>query len=99
MKKIRDALIRWKTNRITGTGVTMLRTGKYEKAMMYLERAIERDPENQMAWTGKGLTFAKQKRYRKAIEAYEKALGLNPSEKEREQLLGLLKSAREKMNA
>ena len=98
MKTIRDALTRWKTNRMVGRGIAMLTTGKYEKALKILEEAIERNPGNPLAWSAKGLTFAKQKRYEKAIAAYEKALTLNPSEKEREQLEGLLESAREKMN-
>ena len=97
MKIIMDALRQWKTNRIIGTGIAMLRTGKYEKAMELLEKGIEREPRSQMAWTAKGLCFAKQKRYKKAIDAYEKALTLNPSDKEREQLHGLLESAKDKM--
>ena len=88
---------RWKTNRMTGRGVFLLRLGHYDRALTLLLKVIERDPENRMAWTAKGLTLAKQGRYKPALQAYERALRLGPSEKELEQLTGLIKSAKEKL--
>ncbi len=82
---------------MTGRGVFLLRLGHYDRALGLLLKVIERDPENRMAWTAKGLTLAKQGRYKPALEAYEKALRLKPSEKELEQLTGLIKSAKEKL--
>lgn len=97
MNRIVKLLWKWKTNRMIGTGVFLLRLGEYDKALAKLDKVIERDPESHMAWTGKGLTLAKLKRYHEAIEAYEKALRLGPPPKEREQLRGLLKGARENL--
>lgn len=80
---------------MTGTGVVLLRLGHYDRALELLGRAIERDPDNHLAWTGKGLTLAKMGKNSLAVEAYEKALRLSPPEKERTQLLDLLKRAKE----
>ncbi len=91
-------LARWKTNRMTGRGVLLLRLGHYEKALELLLKVIERDPENHMAWTAKGLTLAKLGKHKTAVEAYEMGLRCGPPEKEREQLMGLLMTAREKAN-
>lgn len=99
MNRIGKLLWKWKTNRMIGTGVFLLRLGNYDRALAKLEKAIKRDPENSMAWTGKGLTLAKLKRYHEAITAYEKALRLRPPPKEREQLQGLLKSAKENLKS
>lgn len=88
---------RWKTNRMTGRGVFLLRLGHYDKALALLLKVIERDPENHMAWTAKGLTLAKQGKYKPALDAYERALRLQPPEKEREQLKGLIKTAKGKL--
>lgn len=97
MNLISEWFSKWKTNRMTGRGVFLLRLGHYDRALALLLKVIERDPENHMAWTAKGLTLAKQGKYKPAIEAYETALRLQPPEKEREQLKGLIKSAKESL--
>ena len=97
MNLISEWFGRWKTNRMTGRGVFLLRVGHYDKALALLLKVIERDPESHMAWTAKGLTLAKQGKYKPALKAYETALRLKPPEKEREQLVGLIKSAKGKL--
>ena len=97
MNIITGWLARWKTNRMTGRGVFLLRLGHYDKALDLILKVIERDPENHMAWTAKGLALAKLGKHKKAIEAYETGLRCGPPDKERKLLTGLLKNEREKM--
>ncbi|MFZ7110703.1 MAG: tetratricopeptide repeat protein [Desulfatiglandales bacterium] len=97
MMKIIDWFVTWKTNRMIGRCVFLLSIGKYDRAMKQILKVIERDSENPMAWTAKGLTLAKLGKHKKAVEAYERALRLNPPDKEREQVTGFLKLAKEKI--
>lgn len=96
MGEIMDMLRRWKIKRMTGRGVVLLKIGKYQSALNLLQKTIELDPGNQMAWTAKGLTFAKLHRHKEAIQAYNKALTLNPSDEECKQINTLLIRARER---
>lgn len=97
MMKIVNWFETWKTNRMIGRCVFLLSIGQYDKAMKQVLKVIERDCENHMAWTAKGLTLAKLGKYKMAIEAYERALHLNPPDKDREQVMGFLKLAKERV--
>lgn len=94
MKYILNLFQRWNIKRKTGYGVFLLSQGKYDKALEKLNKILELDPENHMAWAAKGLTLAKLTKYGQAIVAYEKALSLKPPPKEQERLLALLDAAK-----
>jgi len=50
----------------------------YDKALGYLEKAIDLDPKCVHAWNGKGNTLVGLKRYEEALKCYEKAIELDP---------------------
>lgn len=51
----------------------------YEQALMYFEKAIEMNPNNDFAWGDRGLMLDKQHRRDEAIESFSRALMIDPS--------------------
>jgi len=55
-----------------------LTADKTDEAMSYLEKAIEKDPENYSYYFAIGTLYEKKENYEKAIEFYQKTLDINP---------------------
>ena len=50
----------------------------YEKALKYLEKAVEINPDGYITWNNMGHAYDDLKQYDKAISVYEKAVGIKP---------------------
>ncbi|HVP58114.1 MAG TPA: tetratricopeptide repeat protein [bacterium] len=62
-------------------GTMLARTGQYEQAIPYLEKAVETDPSNADAWFNLGVTYEKMGRLDKALPVLERLTGARPAEK------------------
>lgn len=62
-------------------GTMLARTGQYEQAVPYLEKAVETDPSNADAWYNLAVTHEKMGRPDKALPMLERLTGARPSEK------------------
>lgn len=53
---------------------------KYDKALAYCNRILEKDSGNPRAWTMKGDIFAKMEEHQESVECYTRALKEDPSD-------------------
>lgn len=60
-------------------GVDLYHNESYEEALDAYEKAIELDPEHELAWYNKGLVLFSLEQYNDAVIAYKHALNINPS--------------------
>ncbi len=60
------------------TGTNLAIEGKFEEAVLMLERSLEQDPNNLMALNNLGLVFRKLGQLNKALKAYQFAIFVNP---------------------
>lgn len=67
---------------IYGIGLIESRKGNYEKAITYLNKAIEKDPKLEEAFKTRGYVYYFTKRYDKALADFKKAVSLNPKDGE-----------------
>lgn len=63
---------------LSGRGGAILATGDALGALVPLERSIELDPGNWLAWNNLGLARSKLGRPAEALDAFQRALGLRP---------------------
>jgi len=73
LKKVESQTISLMQN---GTDALIL--GKYQEALVYVNRIIEIDPEHADAWNLKGGVHKLLKEDQKAMECYDKVLNINP---------------------
>lgn len=50
------------------------------QSLQAFDRAIELDPQFEVAWYGKGKTLCLQYKYDEALEAFDQVIELNPQE-------------------
>ncbi len=53
--------------------------GKYNEALINIDKALKLAPNNAMAWEQKGKTLEKLSRYKEAYDAYNKAIEIKPN--------------------
>ncbi|MBN1802814.1 MAG: tetratricopeptide repeat protein [Candidatus Lokiarchaeota archaeon] len=53
---------------------------KYDKAIMYYDKILEKDPNEPQAWLNKGAALTNQKKYTEAIQCLAISLKLNPKD-------------------
>ena len=58
-------------------GLSLIKQGKYEKALSFLNKALEIEPDNLQALNDKGSALYYQKNYKEAIKCYNKILGIS----------------------
>lgn len=63
-------------------GYRLLKQGKYEEAIKYLDKALELDPKNAKALYSKGLLLGKNKKYQESIKCFDKILEINSNNDE-----------------
>jgi tetratricopeptide (TPR) repeat protein len=59
-------------------GTTFGKKGQYDRAIAYLNKALDINPKNADAYNFRGNAYASKGQYDKAISDYDKALELNP---------------------
>jgi len=62
-------------------GTMLARTGQYEQAVPYLEKAVDTDPSNADAWYNLAVTYQKMGLPEKALPMLQRLTGARPSEK------------------
>jgi tetratricopeptide (TPR) repeat protein len=62
-------------------GTMLARTGQYEQALPYLEKAVEADPTNADAWYNLGVAYQKLGRLSDALPVFERLVWGHSSEK------------------
>ena len=65
---------------LTKLGIERLRSGNHAAAITYFNKAIEKDPNYQMAYEKKGSSLQSMEHFPEAIEAYSKSYDLKPTE-------------------
>src|SRR5512137_1760531 len=58
-------------------GKYLFASGKYDEAVKFLNRVIQKDPEDVEAWIFKGRVLYYQRKYKDALRCYEKAIDLD----------------------
>ncbi len=58
----------------------LLKLGRQEEALPWLDKAIQEDPQNAMFYAHKALTLAQLGRHEEALDYFDRALVLNPNE-------------------
>jgi tetratricopeptide (TPR) repeat protein len=53
--------------------------GRYEEAVEYFDKALEKDPHDSGTWNNKGIAFRELGRYEEALECHNKAVELDPN--------------------
>ena len=61
--------------------------GKYEKAIVFYEKSLETEPNDETALCNKGESLFKLKKFSEAQNVIKKVLELNPNDKEATELL------------
>ena len=59
-------------------GILLSKEGRIDEAMVYLNRAVELDPDYDMGYYSLGDALMKQKKYIQASESYAKSLQIKP---------------------
>jgi tetratricopeptide (TPR) repeat protein len=62
----------------SAAGLLYYRLGKYDKAITYYQKAIQRDPDNIAYYNNLGYALTKQGKYDEAIENFTKAITFDP---------------------
>jgi tetratricopeptide (TPR) repeat protein len=62
-------------------GTMLARTGQYQEALPYLEKAVEADPTNADAWYNLGVAYQKTGRLAEALPVFERLVWGHSSEK------------------
>ncbi|MGF7118253.1 tetratricopeptide repeat protein [Methanobacterium oryzae] len=75
-------------------GYRLLKKGKYEESIKYLNKALESQPKNSFLWYNKGKALKELLQYTKALECFDNVLGLDPNHepalKAKEEILKLI---------
>ena len=61
-------------------GITLGKLGKYEEALDAFNKAIEINPQYDLAWYNKGVTLGELGRQEEALDAYNKAIEIDPQD-------------------
>jgi tetratricopeptide (TPR) repeat protein len=67
-------------NRILKGASDLFDLGRYEEVLEALDKAIELNPNDALAWTNRGKVLRNLGRYNEALEALDKAIELNPND-------------------
>jgi len=67
-----------KVDALITKGNTLLNLGRYDEALDAIEKAIESEPENSLAWHEKAIYHYVREEYAEALAAYEKMTELKP---------------------
>jgi tetratricopeptide (TPR) repeat protein len=70
-------------------GAALTDAGRFSEAEQEHLRALEIDPEFDLAWFGRGVLAARQQKHAEAAEHYERALAISPSYAEAHNNLGV----------
>ena len=62
-------------------GTVLARTGQYEEAVPYLEKAVDADPTNMDAWYNLGVAYQKLDRNQDALSIFERLVWGRPSDR------------------
>ena len=62
-------------------GTMLARTGQYQEALPFLEKAVENDPSNADAWYNLAVTYQKLDRPQEALPIFERLLRSSPTDK------------------
>jgi tetratricopeptide (TPR) repeat protein len=62
-------------------GTMLARTGQYEEAVPYLEKAVDADPANTDAWYNLGVAYEKLERPQDALPIFERLVWSHPSDR------------------
>ncbi|MHA1124650.1 MAG: tetratricopeptide repeat protein [Candidatus Heimdallarchaeota archaeon] len=60
------------------TGLANLKKNRLDEALKNFNQALNKDPNNTMAWNNKGVVLRKQGKIDEALDCYNKALALDP---------------------
>ncbi|MCO5112721.1 MAG: tetratricopeptide repeat protein [Bdellovibrionaceae bacterium] len=73
-------------------------SGDLDKAQKMVEKAINLEPGNPVVWRENGLIFEQKGDFPLAMEAYKRYLILNPNAKDRDQIVGRMRSLETKID-
>lgn len=59
-------------------GYRLLKKGKFEESIKYINKALESQPKNSFLWYNKGKALKELLQYNKALECFDKALKFSP---------------------
>jgi len=62
---------------LLGLAITYTQMERYEEAIQKLDKVIELDPENAIAWANRGILFDKSGFHEKALSNYKKSLAFD----------------------
>ncbi|MEX1351911.1 MAG: tetratricopeptide repeat protein, partial [Desulfobacterales bacterium] len=59
-------------------GNALFLDGQYDRAIVFLNKAIEKNPSFAEAYYNRGITYLEKKQFDKAISDFTKAIEINP---------------------
>ncbi|VAW75625.1 hypothetical protein MNBD_GAMMA12-2285 [hydrothermal vent metagenome] len=60
-------------------GASYAKSGRYDMALKYFNKALEIKPEFAGAYYNKGLAYGHKRMFSKAIKQFDRAIGINPN--------------------
>jgi tetratricopeptide (TPR) repeat protein len=69
-------------NEMIETGLSYLNEKRFDKALEYFSKIVQREPDNIMGWMGKGVSHVGLKNYDQAITHFKKSLEISPNNKD-----------------
>lgn len=71
-------LINMNIEELMTVGLLHLQSGNNEEALRLFEEAIDKEPQNAIAWGGKGVALVNLGKYQEAMDCFDRAIQLDP---------------------